>query len=97
LHSAPPQRFDSTLSPYLRRAALQLPSGFNPRTATLARQWRQEAGSDDEAIVRRALQWITTDFSYTLDTPRPGATRSTSSCSATRPASANTSARPSWC
>ncbi|WP_414486807.1 DUF3488 and DUF4129 domain-containing transglutaminase family protein [Stenotrophomonas maltophilia] len=72
LHSAPPQRFDSTLSPYLRRAALQLPSGFNPRTATLAQQWRQQAGSDDEAIVRRALQWITTDFSYTLDTPAAG-------------------------
>ncbi|MBH1432978.1 DUF3488 domain-containing transglutaminase family protein [Stenotrophomonas maltophilia] len=72
LHSAPPQRFDSTLSPYLRRATLQLPAGFNPRTATLARQWRQDAGSDDEAIVRRALQWITTDFSYTLETPPAG-------------------------
>ena len=72
LHSAPPQRFDTDLSPYLRRAALQLPPGFNPRTAQLARQWRQEAGSDDEAIVRRALQWITRDFSYTLDTPVAG-------------------------
>ncbi|HIE5095074.1 TPA: transglutaminase TgpA family protein [Stenotrophomonas maltophilia] len=72
LHSAPPQRFDSTLSPYLRQATLQLPSGFNPRTATLAQQWRQEAGDDDQAIVRRALQWITTDFSYTLDAPAAG-------------------------
>lgn len=72
LHSAPPLRFDSTLSPYLRRATLQLPAGFNPRTATLAQQWRQDAGGDDEAIVRRALQWITTDFSYTLDTPAAG-------------------------
>ncbi len=72
LHSAPPQHFDSALPPYLRRAALQLPAGFNPRTATLARQWRQEAGSNDEAVVRRALQWITTDFSYTLDTPVAG-------------------------
>ncbi len=72
LHSAPPARFDSTLSPYLRRAALQLPGGFNPRTATLAQQWRQEAGADDEAIVRRALQWITRDFSYTLATPPVG-------------------------
>lgn len=72
LHSAPPQHFDSALHPYLRRAALQLPAGFNPRTATLARQWRQEAGSNDEAVVRRALQWITTDFSYTLDTPVAG-------------------------
>lgn len=72
LHSAAPQHFDSALPPYLRRAALQLPAGFNPRTATLARQWRQEAGSNDEAVVRRALQWITTDFSYTLDTPVAG-------------------------
>jgi len=72
LHSAPPQHFDSALHPYLRRAALQLPAGFNPRSATLARQWRQEAGSNDEAVVRRALQWITTDFSYTLDTPVAG-------------------------
>jgi hypothetical protein len=71
--------------------------GFNPRTAQLARQWRQEAGNDDEAIVRRALQWITRDFSYTLDTPVAGAIRSTISCSTTRPASASTSARPSWC
>ncbi|MEW6384183.1 MAG: DUF3488 and transglutaminase-like domain-containing protein, partial [Pseudomonadota bacterium] len=72
LHSAPPRQFDSTLSPLLRRATLQLPAGFNPRTATLAQQWRQDAGGDDEAIVRRALQWITTDFSYTLDTPAAG-------------------------
>ncbi|KOQ77209.1 transglutaminase TgpA family protein [Stenotrophomonas maltophilia] len=72
LQSAPPRRFDSTLSPYLRRAALQLPDGFNPRTATLARQWRHDAGNDDAAIVRRALQWITTDFSYTLETPQAG-------------------------
>ncbi len=68
----PPRQFDSTLSPLLRRATLQLPAGFNPRTATLAQQWRQDAGGDDEAIVRRALQWITTDFSYTLDTPAAG-------------------------
>lgn len=72
LHSAPPQRFDATLSSYQRRAALQLPEGFNPRTASLARQWRQEAGTDDDAVVRRALAWITADFSYTLATPAPG-------------------------
>ncbi|MEG0184169.1 MAG: transglutaminase-like domain-containing protein [Stenotrophomonas sp.] len=72
LHSAPPQRFDATLSEYQRRTALQLPAGFNPRTATLARQWRQEAGNDDAALVRRALAWITADFSYTLETPAAG-------------------------
>ncbi len=72
LHSAPATRFDAELSPYQRRAALQLPANFNPRTATLARQWRQEAGDDDAGVVRRALDWITADFSYTLETPAPG-------------------------
>ena len=45
---------------------LQLPAGFNPRTVALARQWRQDAGDDDAAIVRRALDWIRRDFAYTL-------------------------------
>lgn len=72
LHSAPATRFDAELSPYQRRAALQLPANFNPRTAALARQWRQEAGDHDAAVVRRALDWITADFSYTLDTPAAG-------------------------
>ena len=72
LHSAPPARFDATLSPYQRRAALRLPDGFNPRTASLARQWQQEAAGDDAAVVRRALAWIAADFSYTLDTPAAG-------------------------
>ena len=35
----------------------------------LARQWRQETGNDDAAIVRRALEWIRAEFAYTLDTP----------------------------
>jgi len=72
LHSAPSARFDSELSTYQRQAALQLPDNFNPRTATLARQWRQDAGGDDAAVVRRALAWITADFSYTLDSPVAG-------------------------
>ena len=72
LQSAPATRFDAELSPYQRRAALQLPANFNPRTAALARQWRQEAGGDDAAVVRRALTWITADFSYTLETPATG-------------------------
>lgn len=72
LQSAPARHFDAMLSAEQRRAALQLPAGFNPRTATLARQWRQEAGNDDAAVVRRALAWITADFSYTLETPVAG-------------------------
>jgi len=72
LRSAPPARFQPALPPDLREAALQLPRGFNPRTLALARQWRRDAGNDDAAIVRRAMQWISRDFSYTLSTPLPG-------------------------
>ena len=57
---------DATLAPFLRARNLQLPEGFNPRTVALARQWRQDAGNDDAAIVRRALDWIRRDFGYTL-------------------------------
>lgn len=72
LRSAPPARFQPELPPALRRQALQLPDGFNPRTLALARRWRQDAGDDDAAIVQRAMQWIGRDFSYTLSTPLPG-------------------------
>ncbi|WMJ68056.1 DUF3488 and transglutaminase-like domain-containing protein [Stenotrophomonas sp. 24(2023)] len=69
LHSSPPTRFDAGLSLLQRRQALQLPAGLNPRTAALARQWRQEAGNDDAAIIKRAMDWIHADFAYTLETP----------------------------
>ncbi len=73
MSSAPPARFDAALPPQLRRLALALPGDFNPRTIDLARQWRSEAGDGgDEAIVQRALDWITTDFAYTLSTPLAG-------------------------
>jgi transglutaminase-like putative cysteine protease len=72
LQSAPPARFDAALPATLRQRALTLPSGFNPRTLALARQWRQEAGNDDAAIVNRAMRWINAEFAYTLDTPLPG-------------------------
>ena len=72
LRSAAPATFQPELPTALRREALQLPPGFNPRTQALARQWRQDAGANDEAIVQRALQWISREFSYTLSTPLPG-------------------------
>ena len=72
LQSAAPASFQPRLPGYLRRQALQLPAGYNPRTLALGQQWRQQAGADDAAIVRRALAWISRDFSYTLDTPLPG-------------------------
>jgi len=72
MQSSAATRFDTKLPVTLRRQALQLPAGFNPRTQQLALAWRREAGTDDEALVRRALAWIRTDFAYTLDTPLPG-------------------------
>lgn len=72
MRSTAPAAFETQLKALLRQAALRLPEGYNPRTVALARQWRNEAGADDEAIVRRALNWIRTDFAYTLDTPLLG-------------------------
>ena len=72
VQSAPAASFEPELRPALRQRALALPAGYNPRTLALAAQWRQEAGADDAAIVQRALDIITRDFAYTLDTPLPG-------------------------
>ena len=72
MRSAPAETFEAELRPMLRQAALRLPEGFNPRTHALARQWRTEAGRDDLQIVKRSLQWVTDEFSYTLATPLPG-------------------------
>ncbi len=53
----------------LLRAALELPQGFNPRTAELMSTWRKEARSDSE-IVQRALQHFNQQqFRYTLNPP----------------------------
>lgn len=72
IRSAPPAAVEPQLPHTLRRAALELPEGFNPRTLALARQWRAEAGADDAMVVRRALEWIRAEFAYTLDVPLPG-------------------------
>ena len=72
MHSAAPAAFETDLSPALRAAALRLPPGLNPRTLALGRQWRAEAGDDDDAIVRRAMAMIHDRFAYTLAVPLPG-------------------------
>lgn len=72
LRSAPPIEFALELPVTLRRAALDLPEGYNPRTVALARQWRRDAGTDDAAIVARAMRMINDGFGYTLATPLPG-------------------------
>ncbi len=72
MRSSPPLVFDAQLRPALRQIALKLPDAYNPRTQALAQRWRSEVGSDDGAIVERALRMIRAEFGYTLDTPLPG-------------------------
>jgi len=72
LQSSPPLAFEATLPASLRRSALRLPPGFNPRTLALGQQWRREAGRDDAVIVSRAMRWIHDEFAYTLETPLAG-------------------------
>lgn len=72
LQSSPPLDYQLQLPAALRRTALVLPRGYNPRTVALARLWRVQAGSDDAAVVRRALAWISAEFAYTLATPPAG-------------------------
>lgn len=53
----------------LLRAALELPAGFNPETAEMMTEWRQEASSSSE-IVQRALRYFNQEqFHYTLNPP----------------------------
>ena len=67
--SDPTFKDSPTLKQTLLRAAIDLPEGFNPRTAALMAAWRSEAGSDAE-IVRRALDYFNQqDFHYTLNPP----------------------------
>jgi transglutaminase-like putative cysteine protease len=72
MQSSPPLLFAAQLAPAERRASLALPRGLNPRSVALAQRWRREAGSDDEAVVQRAMDMIRDGFGYTLDTPLPG-------------------------
>ncbi|MCX7032840.1 MAG: DUF3488 and transglutaminase-like domain-containing protein [Arenimonas sp.] len=65
-------RESSVLSPEEQRRALSLPQGLNPRMRAIAEAWRDEAGEDDAAVVRRALLWIGEEFSYSLDVPPSG-------------------------
>lgn len=77
MRSAAPAAAEPELPEALRRLALQLPAGFNPRTLAMGRQWRREAGNDvqgnaDAAIANRALAMIRREFGYTLNVPLAG-------------------------
>ena len=53
----------------MRRAALELPQGFNPRTAELIAGWRSEASSDTDIIQRALAYFNQQEFRYTLNPP----------------------------
>ena len=72
LTSDPGALHQRDLSPLLARRALSLPADRNPRTQELAARWREQSGGDDVALVRRALEWIGQDFSYSLTVPPSG-------------------------
>ncbi len=56
------------LDPTLRRAALRLPEGQNPRTLELAADYRQEY-ADDRELINAVLRWFNEDaFFYSLET-----------------------------
>ncbi len=58
-----------TLNPALRKAALKLPAGFNPRTAAMMAAWRSETKTA-AAMVQRVLTYFNQqNFHYTLNPP----------------------------
>lgn len=61
------------LDPRVRAAALELPRGFDPGARALAARWRTQAGANDSAVVRDALQLFHNGgFAYDLDAPPLG-------------------------
>lgn len=64
-------RTEVTLAPWRYQHETRLPSGYNPETLALARQWRRDASSDS-AYIERVLNWFNQKFSYTLSPPALG-------------------------
>lgn len=50
---------------------LQLPSGFNPESIDIAKNWYREAGNT-QAYIQRVLQYFNEEFTYTLEPPLLG-------------------------
>ncbi|SEF71288.1 transglutaminase family protein [Marinobacterium lutimaris] len=63
-------RLQPDLTDFDREIYLQLPEGSDPRSRELAERWRQESGTDDAAIVRRAFELFNAEFTYTLTPPQ---------------------------
>ena len=62
--SIPAYSHPEQLSTRERQKALQLPEGFNPRTAEMMQQWRQETPNRRD-LVNRVLRWFNQEeFQY---------------------------------
>lgn len=73
LSAYPQYRLEPALDARRQQWLRLLPRARNPRTIALARQWREQAGDDDVAIIARALQMFREqDFHYTLQPPLLG-------------------------
>ncbi len=64
-------RFAADMPEWQRRQALRLPSGHDPRTLALAREWAREMPGEAE-LTRRFLQMLRRDFKYTISAPPVG-------------------------
>lgn len=59
-------------SPAVLRGALALPVASNPRTRTVAAEWRQQAGSDEEILHLAQRFFLRRNLMYTLTPPLLG-------------------------
>lgn len=60
-------------APTALKAALQLPTDFNPRTRALVAEWRKQLGDNPRALVQRTLEHFRNEaFYYTLMPPLLG-------------------------
>lgn len=65
-----PDFFDSPeLKQTFRRAALELPAGYNPKTAAMMAEWRAESSSVSQIIQRALVYFHQQQFHYTLNPP----------------------------
>lgn len=70
--SIPAYSHPDELTPKERQNALQLPDGFNPRSAEMMQQWRQETPGP-RALVNRVLRWFNQEeFQYSFTPPLLG-------------------------
>lgn len=71
LRADPVRPFQSALPELARRAYLDLPPGYNPRTLARATAWHAEAGTP-RAYIERVLRWFNAEHAYSLAAPPLG-------------------------